>query len=169
MIEVRVVGIFEDSISIEIDGYEDEMDILALIEDELVIDEEEFEGLDFSGVVLAVEDEAFHIYIHNSQSLFDELFMGRVKVCNNAYDHVCDLEDFLSLCEEMNWDEVFEVEENYLGYFETAEEVCEYFFDYEISQTCKSILAHVNWKSMLLDLKSDGDVYSSGHHYARSW
>lgn len=166
MIEVRVVGIFEDSVTIEIDGSEDEMDILSLIEDELEIDEEEFDELDLSGVYLAVEDEAFHNYVHMSQSLIDDLFMGRIEVCSD-YAHVSDFEDFLSLCKEMEWDDVYEVEENYLGYFETAEEVCEYYYDYEISQTCSSILAHVDWTSMARDLESGGCVYSSGYHYAR--
>lgn len=168
MIEVRVIGIFEDSITIEIDGTEDEMDILSLIEDELEIDEEEFESLDFSDVVLAVEDETFHSYVYNSQSLFDDLFMGRIGVCD-TYKYVSDFGDFLILCEEMSWDEVSEVEENYLGHFVTAKEVCEYFYDYEISQTCESILAFVDWNAMLRDLELGENIKSSGYHSARVW
>lgn len=164
MIDVIVVGdvelVGEDEVIISIDGTECEEELKDLIEDEL---ENSLDDDVASTLMLEPVCRDIWGFAGISESLSDDEFMGKVAICVDY--SFSDMEDFLTMCKDMGFTAVSDLEEHYLGQFDSHKEFCEYFLEYELSQTDSLIESNINWDSLYDDLS--GDVYSIGRHYTR--
>ena len=164
MIDVIVVGgielIGEDEVIISIDGTECEEELKNLIEDEL---ENSLDDDVASTLMLEPVCRDIWGFTGISESLSDDEFMGKINLCVEY--SFSDMEDFLTMCKDMGFTAVIDLEEHYLGYFNSHKEFCEYYLEYELSQTDSLIENNINWDTLYDDLS--GDVYSIGRHYTR--
>lgn len=166
MIEVIVVGdielIGEDELIISIDGTECEEEIKNLIEDEL---ENTLDDDVASTLMLEPVCRDIWGFTGISEDLNDDLFMTKITLCVE-YNY-SDMSDFLELCRDMGFVTTSDVEEHYLGQFDSHREFCEHFLEYELYQTDAIIEQNINWDTLFDDLSDD--VYSVGKHYARQY
>ena len=164
MIDVIVVGdvelIGEDEVVISIDGTECEEELKNLIEDELenTLDDDVASTLMLEPVCRVIFD-----FAGTSESLNDDEFLEKIALCIEY--NFSDMEDFLTLCTDMGFATTWDVEDHYLGKFNSPKEFCEYYLDYELSQTDSLIERNINWDTLYDDLS--GDIYSVGKHYSR--
>lgn len=164
MIDMFVVGDVEligvDDVIISIDGTECEEELKDLIEDELdnSLDDDVASTLSLRPVC---SDTWW--FTDTSDGLYDEEFMDKVAICVDY--HFSDMEDFLTLCKDMGYTTTEDVGEYYLGQFDSHKEFCEFFLEYELSQTDSLIENNINWDTLYGDISCD--VYSVGKHYAR--
>ena len=164
MIDVIVVGdvelIGEDEVIISIDGSECEEELKSLIEDEL---ENSLDDDVASTLMLEPVCRDIWGFVGISESLSDDEFMEKIDIC---VEYNCsDLSDFLELCTDMGFATPWDVRDHYLGHFDSHKEFCEFYLEYELSQTDSLIERHINWGSLYDDVSCD--VYSIGKHYAR--
>ena len=163
MIDVIVVGgielIGEDEVIISIDGTMCEEELKNLIEDEL---ENSLDDDVASTLMLEPVCRDIWGFTGISESLNDDEFMDKISICEYNYS---DMEDFLTMCKDMGFTTVTDVEEHYLGYFNSHKEFCEYYLEYELSQTDSLIVNNIDWDTLYDDLSDD--VYSIGKHYTR--
>lgn len=155
---VELIGDIE--VIISIDGSECEEELKNLIEDEL---ENSLDDDVASTLSLGPVCRDTWKFTGTSEGLYDEEFMDKVAICVEY--HFSDMEDFLTLCKDMGYTTIADVEEYYLGQFDTDKEFCEFFLEYELSQTDSLIENNIDWDSLYDDLS--GDVYSVGKHYTR--
>ena len=164
MIEVIVVGdvelIGEDEVIISIDGTECEEELKNLIEDEL---ENTLDDDVASTLMLDPVCQEIWGFLGISEGLNDSEFMDKVNICVEY--NFSDMEDFLTMCKDMGFTTISDVEEYYLGQFNSHREFCEHFLEYELYQTDALIEQNINWDTLFDDLS--GDVYSIGKHYSR--
>ena len=164
MIDVIVVGdvelIGEDEVIISIDGTECEEELKNLIEHELdnTLDDDVASTLMLKPVCRDVWG-----FVGISEGLNDDEFMEKITLCVEY--NFSDMEDFLTMCKDMGFTTVTDVEQHYLGQFNTSKEFCEYFLEYELYQTDALITQNINWDTLYDDLSDD--VYSIGRHYTR--
>lgn len=164
MIDVIVVGdvelIGDIEVIISIDGTECEEELKNLIEDELenTLDDDVASTLMLEPVCRDISG-----FAGVSESLNDEEFMDKITLC---VDYNCsDMIDFLEMCRDMGYVSISDVEEYYLGQFNSYKEFCEYYLEYELSQTDSLIVSNINWDTLYDDLSDD--IYSVGNHYTR--
>lgn len=156
--DVELIGDIE--VIISIDGTEGKEELKCLIEDEL---ENSLDDDVASTLSLRPVCEDIQGFTGSSDGLDDAEFMDKVVLCVEY--HFSDMEDFLTLCKDMGYTTILEVEDYYLGQFDTHQEFCKYYLEYELSQTDSLIENNINWDSLYDDLSYD--VYSVGKHYTR--
>lgn len=164
MIDVIVVGdvelIGEDEVVISIDGTECAEELKNLIEHELdnTLDDD-------VASTLMLEPGCRDIWGFTgiSESLNDEEFMSKIEICVEY--SFSDMSDFLEMCRDMGFATTWDVQDHYLGHSNSHKEFCEYYLEYELSQTDSLIESNINWDTLYDDLS--GDVYSIGKHYSR--
>ena len=163
MIDVIVVGdvelIGEDEVIISIDGTMCEEELKNLIEDEL---ENSLDDDVASTLMLEPVCRDIWSFTGISSGLNDDEFMGKINLCVEY--SFSDMEDFLTLCADMGFTTVSDVEQHYLGQFNSHREFCEHFLEYELYQTDALIESNINWDTLYDDLSHD--VYSVGKHYS---
>lgn len=164
MIDMIVVGdvelIGDIEVIISIDGNECKEELKNLIEDEL---ENSLDDDVASTLMLEPVCRDIWGFTGISDGLDDDEFMGKVALCVEY--NFSDMEDFLTLCNDMGYTTIEDVEDYYLGQFDTHKEFCEYYLEYELSQTDSLIESNINWDTLYGDISCD--VYSVGKHYTR--